>query len=276
MTVVPWAMVLAAGEGRRMAPLSDHCPKPLLEVAGRSLLDRTLDHLLAYGCALIVVNSHKWGEMLRAHLERRWSSSPHVCARLMMSPEPERLDSGGGVQMAYSLAKKVLTPEQAAQPFFVANADILWQDGAGISALRRCAELWDARMEALLLLQPRTRALGYAGAGDFAGPFTPGDAAPGDAAHDAPGDAPHDAACWPLSWPPRPPAPYVFTGLQLIAPRLLEPCHLGAFPLHRLYARAAERRGLYGLRHGGAWMHVGTPQALAEAQDLRHLSAFGG
>lgn len=231
MTVPASAMVLAAGLGLRLRPITDKLPKPLVPVAGKTMLDRALDALDAAGVSACVVNTHYLGEMIAAHVASR------TRPRVQISPEEALLDTGGGVAHALPL----LGPG----PFFVVNADILWDEAAGTPALSRLAEAYDpARMDALLLVVPRERAVGYDGVGDF---FL-GD----DGRLVRRGSAPE--------------SPFVFTGLQVLHPRLLRDGPDGPFSLNLLYDRAIAGGRLYGLAHAGRWFHVGTPAGLTLAE----------
>jgi MurNAc alpha-1-phosphate uridylyltransferase len=222
------AMVLAAGKGLRMRPLTEHTPKPLIPVAGHSMLDRVFDRLDEARVPHRVVNVHWLGEQIAAHLSGR----PGV----VISHEDTLLETGGGV--AYAL------PLLGQAAFFVCNADIIWIDGAR-PALLRLTEHWrDARMDALLLLQPVERAFGYDGAGDFS--------------MDAAGGLHRRAG--------QTPAPFVFTGVQILHPRLFAGVPEGAFSLNILYDRAMAAGRLSGLAHDGDWLHIGTPEMLTAAE----------
>lgn len=222
------AMVLAAGLGLRMRPITLTRPKPLVEVAGRSMLDRALDALAAAGVGQIVVNSHWLGEQIAAHLAGR--------PGITLSPEDELLETGGGVARAL--------PRLGADAFYVVNADILWRDGA-VPALERLRAAWDeSALDALLLLHPVARAVGYDGVGDF---FLAEDGIPcrrGAAAS----------------------APYLFTGVQILHPRLFADAPAGRFSLNLLYDRALAAGRLGAIVHDGDWFHVGTPEALPEVE----------
>lgn len=231
MTAPSHAMVLAAGLGVRMRPLTLSRPKPLIEVAGRSMLERVLDHLDRVDVAKRVVNIHWLGEMIVRALEGR----PGV---VISDERGALLETGGGVAKAL--------PHLGAGPFYVANADIVWEDGA-VPALARLASSWDgAAMDALLLMQPVATAFGYRGAGDFHlddhGRLT----------RRGEGET----------------SPLLFAGVQILHPRLFDGAPAGAFSLNRLYDRAAAAGRLHGIVHDGAWYHVGTPDALAGAEDL--------
>jgi MurNAc alpha-1-phosphate uridylyltransferase len=227
-------MVLAAGLGLRMRPITLTTPKPMVAVAGRTMLDRALDHLRAVGATDIVVNTHWLAERIREHMAGR--------PGIVLSHEDELLETGGGVAKALPLL--------GAEPFYVVNSDIIWTDGA-IPALARLAAAWDsARMDALLLLQPTATAVGYEGKGDF---FL-------------------DAAGVPRRRRDPQVAPYLFAGVQILHPRLFEGAPSGKFSLNVLYDRALEDGRLFGLVHDGRWFHVGTPEALPEVEALLRKS----
>jgi MurNAc alpha-1-phosphate uridylyltransferase len=230
-------MVLAAGLGERMRPLTDTTPKPMIEVRGQPMIDRVLDRLEAAGVSEAVVNLHHLGAMLERHLAAR--DRP----RIVFSPEDDLLDTGGGVTKAL--------PQLGKRPFFALNGDVVWLDG-GTPALERLAAAWDgAAMDVLLLLHPTVSAHGYHGAGDFF--MSPVGRLRRRREREV--------------------APYIFAGVQILHPRIFEDVPAGAFSLNLLYDRAAEAERLWGLRHDGEWFHVGTPEALAEVEDaLHHLS----
>lgn len=225
------AMVLAAGLGMRLRPITENLPKPLVTVAGRSILDRVLDALEAAGIEKCVVNTHYLAAMIEDHLAARQAPPTEL------SHESELLDTGGGVARALSS----LGP----RPFFVINADILWREGPGASALSRLAAAFDDdAMDALLLLAAREDAVGYDGRGDFFMAASRRLTRRGDAT-----DAPH-----------------VFTGLQILSPRLFADFPEGAFSLNILYDRAAAAGRLFGIEHTGRWLHIGTPEGLDLAE----------
>lgn len=223
------AMILAAGLGTRMRPLTDHCPKPLLKVAGRALIDLVLDHAAAAGVRRAVVNLHYLGPMIRAHLAGR------VAPEILFSDEqPVILETGGGIVRALPLL--------GAAPFHAVNSDAVW---AGPNPLAVLAGAWDAaRMDALLLLVPRERARGYARAGDF---FL---AVEGQAPERRGGAAS---------------APLVYTGAQIIAPGAFEGAPAGAFSVNLVWDALLARGRLAAVTYPGAWVDVGTPAGLAEA-----------
>ncbi len=237
------AMVLAAGLGLRLRPLTENLPKPLVPLAGRTLLDRALDALDAAGVESAVVNTHYLGAMIETRLAGR------ARPRIVLSPEAELLETGGGVVRAL--------PHLGAAPFYVVNADIAWTDGA-TPALARLADAWrDEAMDALLLLHAVEDATGYDGSGDF---FLKR-----DGTLERRGDADR--------------APYVFTGVQILHPRLLAEAPAsapgGRFSLTVLYDRARAAGRLAGLVHDGDWHHIGTPAGLAEARARLKADADG-
>jgi MurNAc alpha-1-phosphate uridylyltransferase len=231
------AMVLAAGLGERMRPLTDEKPKPLIEVRGRAMLDSILDRLSAVGVTDVVINLFYRGEAIEAHLKGR------TTPRIVFTRETERLETGGGVKNAL--------PYLGDEAFYVINGDVCWLDGR-TPALHRLADTWDeARMDALLLLHPTAFAVGYSGRGDFL--------------LSADGKVRRRGE--------REVAPFVFAGMQILHPRLFAGAPDGPFSLNRLYDKAAERERLWGLRHDGEWFHIGTPEQLTEVEDALHYLA---
>lgn len=230
------AMVLAAGLGQRMRPLTATRPKPLIEVSGRPLIDYVLDHLATAGVDTAVVNVHWLGDQVVRHLSGR------TRPRIVISHESEPLETGGGVVKAL--------PELGPAPFFVVNSDALWLDGAR-PALERLARAWrDSAMDVLMLLHRTVAAVGYDGTGDyFADPL-------GKLTRRMSGEV----------------APHVYAGVHVVHPRVLGDAPTGAFSLNRIFDRAEEAGRLYGIAHDGLWFHVGTPDELAEVQ--RHLDVM--
>ena len=231
------AMVLAAGLGTRMRPLTDHRPKPLVPVRGRALVDWTLDRLAAAGVERAVVNIHYFADMMERHLAGR--TRPDI---VISDERGLLLETGGGLARARGALGE--------DPIFCTNTDaILVDDGSG-EACARLAAAWDpARMDALLLLAPLERASGFDSPGDF--------------------DLADDGA---LVWRKGPRAAYAYTGLQIIKPSLLDGAPEGRFSMRLLWDKAAARGRFRGLAHAGWWMHVGDPEGLrlAEAR-LREL-----
>jgi N-acetyl-alpha-D-muramate 1-phosphate uridylyltransferase len=230
MTIPATAMVLAAGLGTRLRPITDRMPKPLVPVGGRTLLDRALDRLEEVEVERAVVNAHYKAEMIAEHLKGRRRP------RIELSLEDELLETGGGVAKALPLLGEY---------FYVVNSDILWLDGASI-ALRRLAEAWDdASMDALLLLQRVATAVGYEGNGDFL----------------------LDPLGVPRRRPEREVAPLLFAGVQILHRRLFAGAPRGRFSLNRLYDAALGQGRLRAIVHDGEWFHVGTPEGLAATED---------
>ncbi len=226
------AMVLAAGRGERMRPLTDTTPKPLLEVAGKALIDHVLDRLAEAGVGEAVVNLWHLGAQIERHLAGRG------LPRIAFSREASLLDTGGGVAKALPLLGN--------RPFFVLSSDTLWRE-SGEPALERLAAAWDdGAMDALLLLQPMAAAQGFAGAGDF---FMATD---GRLARR--GDAPS--------------APFAYMSVQLMHSRAFEEFGEGAFSNNRVWDRALAGGRLFGLVHHGDWFHVGAPDSLAATEAL--------
>ena len=224
-------MVLAAGLGARMRPLTDRMPKPLVAVAGRALIDHVLDRLADAGVERAVVNVHYLADQLERHLAARQKP------KITISDERGLLLGTGGAVV------KAL-PELGDAPFFHINSDTIWIDGVKPN-LTRLAEAFDpATMDALLLLAPGAGSIGYAGRGDFT--MAPDGRLTARAERDV--------------------APFVYAGAAIRSPRLFEGAPHGAFSLTRLFARAIEAGRLHGLRLEGLWMHVGTPEAIAEAE----------
>ncbi|HXM69522.1 MAG TPA: nucleotidyltransferase family protein [Thermoanaerobaculia bacterium] len=241
MTAPLRAMVLAAGLGARMRPLTERIPKPLVPIAGRTLIDRALDRLASAGVATVVVNIHHLAPLIEHHLATR--RTPHI----ILSHEPILLETGGGVAKALPLL--------APGPFYVINSDALWLDGERDTLLRLAAGWDDERMDALLLLSPHAAAVGYDGPGDF---FLDGD-----------GRLRRRG--------PVPQAPYLYIGLHLLSARLFDGVKVERFSLNRLWDRALAGRRLYGLIHEGRTFDVGTLKgiALAEAALTAAASAEG-
>jgi MurNAc alpha-1-phosphate uridylyltransferase len=226
-------MVLAAGRGERMRPLTLRVPKPLVPLAGRPLIDHVLDRLAFAGVGTAVVNVHYLADQIEERARRREGSKPAI---VISDERDQLLDTGGG-------AKRAL-PKLGAGPFFIHNADTVWSESAS-PALTRMLQLWDAAaMDSLLLLAPLTSSIGYGGKGDFA-------MAP-DGRLTRRGE--------------RQIVPFAFAGVSLCDARLFEDCPDGPFSLNLLWDRALANGRLYGMRLDGRWMHVGTPEALAEAE----------
>jgi MurNAc alpha-1-phosphate uridylyltransferase len=224
-------MVLAAGLGTRMRPLTDRMPKPLVRVAGAPLLDHVLDRLADAGVETAVVNVHHFAEQIEAHLKGR--KRP----RIVISDErAQLLDTGGGVVKALDTL--------GSAPFFHVNSDTIWIEGVRPNLVRLAESFDPARMDVLLLLAPTAGSIGYDGRGDFAmGP---------------------DGRL--SRRPERGVVPFVYAGVAILSPGLFADAPQGPFSLNRLFDRAMEAGRLQGLRLDGTWMHVGTPQAIQAAE----------
>lgn len=225
------AIVLAAGLGERMRPITQRIPKPLVEVGGKPLIDHVLDRLAAAGVERAVVNVHYLADLIERHLKGRGAP------RVVISDERDRLlDTGGGIAKALHLLGD--------QPFLAINSDTLWIDGVRPN-LDRLAEAFDHKtMDALLLLAPTASSVGYEGVGDYV--------------MSADGRLRRRAE--------REVAPFVYAGASLLAPGLFAGAPRGPFSLIALFDRAQSAGRLHGLRLEGVWMHVGTPAAIAVAE----------
>ncbi|HEV7660482.1 MAG TPA: nucleotidyltransferase family protein [Allosphingosinicella sp.] len=229
------AMVMAAGLGKRMRPLTATRPKPLIEVAGRSLIDHVLDRLKAAGVAKAVVNVHYLAGSLEAHLSNRVQG-----IEIAISDERKTLlETGGGVNHALPLID--------ADPFLVINADNFWIDGP-VDTLRLLASGWDeARMDALLLVVPHARANCHNGRGDFHM----------DAAGTLRRRKPHGVA------------PFVYTGIQILSKRLFEgEIPEGPFSTNILWDRAIAAGRCFGAVHQGLWFDIGRPENIARTEAI--------
>ncbi len=225
-------MVLAAGLGTRMRPLTDAVPKPLVRLAGRPLIDHVLDRLAAAGVQQAVVNVHYLADQIEAHAGAR-RQPPAI---RISDERGVLLDTGGGVKRALPLLGDA--------PFLVHNSDSVWIE-AGVSNIARLIAAWDAaRMDCLMLLADRATSLGYDGPGDF------------HRAADGRLRRREGAAT----------APYVFAGVSIMTPGLLADTPAGAFSLNRVWDPALAGGRVRGIVLDGTWMHVGDPTALADAE----------
>ena len=233
MSVTPSkAMVLAAGLGVRMRPLTDHMPKPLVQVAGQPLLDHVLDKLASAGVSEAVVNVHYLPDQIIEHVATR------ARPRMIISDERDQvLGTGGAVVKALPLLGRA--------PFFLLNADTMWIDGVRPN-LARLAEAFDPeRMDILLLMAPTTSSIGYGGRGDYA--MLPDGALRKRREHQV--------------------VPFVYAGAAIMSPSLFSEAPAGEFSLTKMFNRANELERLFGLRLDGVWMHVGTPDAIQAAEE---------
>jgi MurNAc alpha-1-phosphate uridylyltransferase len=224
-------MVLAAGLGQRMRPITDTLPKPLVRIGGKAMLDHMLDRLADAGVEEAVVNVHHLAGLVEAHLKDR------ARPRIMISDErAQLLETGGGVRKALPLL--------GTAAFFHVNSDALWRE-TGRPAMQAMVEAWDpARMDMLLLLADRETSLGFDGAGDFV--------LAEDGRLTRRGNA--------MS------APWIYAGVAILKPELFAETPEGPFSLNLLFDRAIARGRLYGERLEGRWLHVGTPEAIAPAE----------
>lgn len=224
------AMVLAAGRGTRLRPVTDTLPKPLVELNGRTLLDHAIDRLELAGVEHVVVNTHYMAAMVEIQLARR------ARPRIEISPEAALLETGGGVARALS---------SLGETFFVVNGDVFWRDGKEAALLRLAGAFDPERMDAVLLLQRTMTAVGYEGSGDYLlDPFGK-----------------------PRRRRDREVAPYLFAGIQLLHCRLFDGVSDPVFSLVRLFDRAERAGRLHAIVHDGEWYHIGTPAGLATARE---------
>jgi MurNAc alpha-1-phosphate uridylyltransferase len=229
--MIDTAMILAAGRGERMRPLTDKMPKPLIPVGGKPMLEHTIARLKAHGVVNIVANAHHFAEQIVDRLKGR----AHVIV------EDRLLDTGGSVKNALPLLGD--------KPFFVLNGDGLWRDGPADPALNRLEGRWFSdRMDALLMLQPLHKVIGR----------EPKDR--GDYFIEPRGRLRFRGQA-PLS-------PYVFASVSICQPRLFRDSPDGPFSLLQLWHRAEAEGRLHGVIHDGEWFHIGTPQALATAESF--------
>jgi MurNAc alpha-1-phosphate uridylyltransferase len=238
MTQLRTAMVLAAGLGKRMRPLTATRPKPLVEVAGKPLLDHVLDRLRAAGIPRVVVNVHYLADVVDAHLKEQAQE-----LEILVSDESaELLETGGGVVKALPLIED--------ETFLIVNSDNLWVDGP-VDAIRLLEQRWDEEaMDALLLVVPLSNAHCHNGIGDFRmDPL-------GRLTRRAPGK----------------PAPFVYTGVQIVSRRLFQDAPDGSFSMNVLWNRAIAEGRVYGLVHEGLWFDVGTPPAIAKTEAIMGMT----
>jgi MurNAc alpha-1-phosphate uridylyltransferase len=225
------AFVLAAGKGERMRPLTNTLPKPLVQLGGKPLIDHVLDRLAAAGIKRAVVNVHYLADEIEKHLAHR------AAPKIIISDERDKLlDTGGGALRAL--------PKLGDGPFVIHNSDSVWIEGLGSNLDRLLGGFDENLMDSLMLVAPLAASIGYDGPGDFQ--------------MDSTGHLTRQTG-------PRL-APFVFAGVSIAHPRLFESAPSGPFSLNKLWDRAIDKGRLYGLRLEGVWMHVGTPDALREAE----------
>jgi N-acetyl-alpha-D-muramate 1-phosphate uridylyltransferase len=225
------AMIFAAGLGTRMRPLTDRIPKSLIAVAGKPLIDHTLDRFVIAGVETAIINVHYLADQIEAHLATR------KAPKIKISDEREKLlDQGGGIAKVRSWLGE--------EPFFLANTDAFWVEGP-VDNIRRLAAAWEPeRMDILLLVAATVESLGVDSPGDF---------------HMAP-----DGRL--IRRAEREIAPFVYTGVGIVKPGLFTAETRAIFPLAPFFFEAARQGRLYGQRLEGFWFHVGTPQAIDDAE----------
>ena len=228
----PTAMVLAAGLGTRMRPMTLTKPKPLQVVGNCTMLDHALDRLVGAGIRRAVVNTHYLAEQIEDHLKTRRD------IEIIISREDELLDTGGGIVKAL--------PYFEGLPFFALNADLPWIDGTTPS-LTRLQQTWNPqKMDALLLMMRTEKARGFTVSGDFA--------------------LEADGRLWRKDLPP--PRPYVWIGAQIVKPELFAQPPSHVFSNNHVWNLAETSNRLYGLEHDGTCFHVGTPEDWQLANEL--------
>ncbi|MBX7526556.1 nucleotidyltransferase family protein [Qipengyuania vesicularis] len=227
------AMLMAAGLGKRMRPLTATMPKPMVRVAGKPLIDRALDRLESAGIEQAVVNVHYLAESIEAHIGKR--AAPKVT---FSDERAELLETGGGMMKAKGAG---LLPD----PFFACNADSIWLDGPR-NAFADLSAAWDPeRMDALLLVVTHARARNFDGTGDFY----------------------MDGAGRLSRKKPDRIAPFIYTGIQLVSHHLLREAPEGKFSTNVLWDRAIEEDRLFGVAFTGMWYEVGTPAHIKPTEE---------
>ncbi|PCI03198.1 MAG: mannose-1-phosphate guanylyltransferase [Hyphomicrobiales bacterium] len=232
------AMILAAGLGTRMRPITDTIPKPLVKVYGKTLLDHSLDVVERAGVEHAVVNVHHHADQMESHLAAR--HSPDIA----ISDERDALmNSGGGIAKAL--------PKLGKNPFFLLNSDTFWIEGCTPN-LKRMSDFWDAdKMDILLMLSNVAHAIGYTNKGDFT--------------MDADGHLTRRIE--------RTTAPFAYAGAAIINPAIFDNAPDGAFSLNVQFDEAIEKDRLFGMNMDGLWLHVGTPEAIRDAEEAIARSA---
>ncbi|MBD1547737.1 nucleotidyltransferase family protein [Roseibium aggregatum] len=226
------AMILAAGRGKRMRPITATTPKPLIEVNGKALIDHGFDRLAAAGVSSCVVNVHYLADLVEVHVRRRKDME------ILVSDErKELLETGGGIKKALPLLGD--------QPFFQLNADTAyWIEGVKPN-LEHLIDAWDdTRMDALLLVAETVKSVGYSGRGDF--------------------ELAKDGSL--IRRPERSVTPFAYAGAAILHPRLFEGAPDGAFSMNVLFDKAIEEGRLFGVEMEGIWLHIGTPDAIRAAE----------
>jgi len=234
------AMILAAGLGSRMRPITNRTPKPLVQVDGHALIDHAIDRLVEGGVTDVVVNLHYLGDQIEHHLNCR--GNPNIT---FSQERDELLETGGGVKKALK--------QLGNDPFWVVNCDSLWLNGPQKMMTRAIAQ-WDPeKMDALLVLHSTVDAYGYEGQGDFQA----------------------DPNGLLTRRPELEVAPWLFTGIQILNPKVFDNTPDGAFSLNVVYNNMIENARLYGMVHDGKWFHVGTPEGLWEVEGFMEYRYAG-
>lgn len=245
MTPVPQpraAMLLAAGLGQRMRPLTANTAKPLLPLGGRALMDHALDRLAAAGVTRVVVNAHWRAEQVAGHL----AATARPGLELILRREEALLDTGGAV--------RACLPDLGPEPFYVVNGDAFWVDGPSTPALTRLARAWNpSRADAVLLVHRTFQVAGDTGQGDFA------------------------VDKWGLvrRRAEREVVPYIYAGVQIVSDALFADAPADPFSMNRLWDRAIAAERLHAVVHDGLWFHLSTPPDLAEAENRLAARALG-
>jgi MurNAc alpha-1-phosphate uridylyltransferase len=235
------AFVLAAGKGERMRPLTETRPKPLVTVAGKALIDHVLDRLADAHIGDAIVNVHYLASQIEDHLRDR--QNPKIT---ISDERGELLDTGGGVVKALS--------RLGAAPFLIHNSDSIWIEGMGSNLDRLIAAWDDTSMDGLLLVAPIATSIGYDGLGDFQ--------------MDTTGRLTRQTGARL--------APFVFAGVSIAHPRLFDDAPNAPFSLNKVWSEAIAKGRLYGVRLEGIWMHVGTPDAIGDAENAIATSMAAG
>ncbi|MEO9600633.1 nucleotidyltransferase family protein [Parasphingorhabdus sp.] len=232
MTQVKTAMIMAAGLGTRMRPLTEMRPKPLVEVSGKAMIDHCLEKLVEAGIEKAIINVHYLADAMEAHL----AASQYPIEFQISDERRQLMETGGGLVQAEPLIEE--------SNFFCINSDNLWTDGP-TNSLHQLTQIWDEdKMDALLLLIRRTSAHNYQGSGDF-----------------------HlDGENRISRRLPDQQAPLIYSGIQLISKRLLRDAPSGPFSTNIFWERAIGEGRLFGLVHEGQWFEVGSPEAIAPTE----------
>lgn len=234
------AFVLAAGLGTRMRHLNDQCPKPLMPIAGRTLLDRVLDHIKEAGLKDAVVNIHYQADKVEDHLKSR-TEGPNI---ILSDERGKLLETGGGVKKALGLI--------SSETFFAINSDALWTDDTIENTMLAMKTAWDPeKMDVLLVMVPTDEALYFKGAGDFFVDKKSRLSRRGTAES----------------------APFMFGGIQILKKSLFKGISENRFSLNKIYDEALRNGRAYGHAFKGVWMHIGDPEAVDEAENyFKNLS----